>query len=134
MKHPKILLSILMLIAMVILVACGSKSSTSSDSVSLSGTYSYRGETFYDESEDEELTIYYELEVNDKKSTYDIVAMNEDGEPKQYFYSETVTIDEGKHIIKDYKGNEFEYSATENSITLPDLAGDTGDEVTLTKE
>lgn len=124
---------LLSIIVMPFLVSCGSKSSTSSDNA-LSGTYSYKGESFYDESKEGELTIYYELEVNDKKTTYDIFAMNEAGEPEQYFYSETVTIDEVKHIIKDYKGNEFEYSATENSITLPDLAGDNGDEVTLTKE
>lgn len=128
-----ITLMLLSIIVTPFLVACGSKSSTSSDNA-LSGTYSYKGESFYDEGKEGELTIYYELEVNDKKTTYDIVAMNEDGEPEQYFYSETVTIDEVKHIIKDYKGNEFEYSATENSITLPDLAGDNGDEVTLTKE
>lgn len=74
------------------------------------------------------------MEVKKKKSTYDIIAIDEDGNPVQYLYSETITIDEDKQIIKDYKGNKFEYSATKDSVTLPDLVGDTGDKVTLIRK
>lgn len=71
---------------------------TVSGNATLSGTYSYGGDTFYDGSEESELTIYYELEVRKKKSTYDIVAIDEDGNPVQYLYSETITIDEDKQL------------------------------------
>lgn len=133
-KFKQLMLLTTTFITTLLLVACGSQSDTISGNATLSGTYSYEGDTFYDDSEESELTIYYELEVKKKKSTYDIVAIDEDGNPVQYLYSETITIDEDKQIIKDYKGNKFEYSATKDSVTLPDLAGDTGDKVTLTKE
>ncbi|OFP95902.1 hypothetical protein HMPREF2963_02600 [Streptococcus sp. HMSC067A03] len=123
---------IITLLFSIVLVACGSKSGNSSNST-LSGTYSYKGESFYDDSKDEKLTLYYELKVNDKKSTYDVVAMDEDDQVVQHFYSETVTVDDKKQIIKDYKGHEFKYKATEKTVTLPDLNGKTGDTVTLTK-
>lgn len=133
MKFKQLMLLTITFIATLLLVACGSQSGTSSGNATLSGTYSYEGDTFYDDSEESELTIYYELEVKKKKSTYDIIAIDEDGNPVQYLYSETITIDEDKQIIKDYKGNKFEYSATKDSVTLPDLVGDTGDKVTLIK-
>ncbi|SFC06686.1 hypothetical protein [Streptococcus equinus] len=133
MKFKQLMLLTITFIATLLLVACGSQSGTSSGNATLSGTYSYEGDTFYDDSEESELTIYYELEVKKKKSTYDIIAIDEDGNPVQYLYSETITIDENKQIIKDYKGNKFEYSATKDSVTLPDLVGDTGDKVTLIK-
>lgn len=134
MKFKKILLLTIAIVTALLLVACGSKSSTSSGNATLSGTYSYKGDTFYDDSKEGELTIYYELKIKKKKSIYDVVAIDKEGNPVQYFYSETITIDENKHIIKDYKGNKFEYSATKDSVTLPDLAGDKGETVTLTKE
>ena len=133
-KVKRILLLATAIVSVFFLVAYGRKSSTSSGNVTLSGTYSYKGDTFYDDSKEGELTIYYELKIKKKKSIYDIVAIDKEGKPVQYFYSETITIDEDKHIIKDYKGNKFEYSVSKDLVTLPDLAGDTGDKVTLTRE
>ena len=66
----KTIILLLTLLTTTILVACG----TSSNNTKLSGVYSYTGKTFSDENHDGQLKLYYELDVNETKSIYRIVA------------------------------------------------------------
>lgn len=127
----KAIILLLTLLTTTILVACG----TSSNNTKLSGVYSYTGKTFSDENHNGQLKLYYELDVNDTKSIYRIVAQDKDGETVQYIYGERVTIDSKKQVIKDFKGHEFKYTVSGDSVIVPDLAGNAvnGDTVTLTK-
>ena len=127
----KAIILLLTLLTTTILVACGA----SSNNNKLSGVYSYTGKTSSDENHDGQLKLYYELDVNNTKSIYRIVAQDKDGETVQYIYGERVTIDSKKQVIKDFKGHEFKYTVSGDSVTVPDLAGNAvnGDTVTLTK-
>lgn len=50
----------------------------------------------------------------------------------KYLYSEKVAIDTDQ-IISDNNGTELKYSVSGDSVTMPDLAGDSGETVTLSK-
>ena len=51
----------------------------------------------------------------------------------KYLYSEKVAIDTDKQIISDNNGTDLKYSVSGDSVTMPDLAGDSGETVTLSK-
>lgn len=55
------------------------------------------------------------------------------GNNVKYLYSEKVAIDTDKQIISDNNGTELKYSVSGDSVTMPDLAGDSGETVTLSK-
>ncbi|ASW49039.2 hypothetical protein [Streptococcus suis] len=135
MNIKKLILPLLTLTLSIILCACGNQSNANDSQ--LSGTYSYE-KSGIDGSEmgfeDEELTLHYELKVSDDENILNINLLSERGNNVKYLYSEKVTIDTDKQIISDSNGTEMKYSVSGDSVTIPDLAGDTGDEVTLTKE
>ena len=83
--------------------------------------------------EDEELTLHYELKVSGDENLFNINLLSERGNNVKYLYSEKVAIDTDKQIISDNNGTELKYSVSGDSVTMPDLAGDSGETVTLSK-
>lgn len=83
--------------------------------------------------EDEELTLHYELKVSSDENIFNINLLSERGNNVKYLYSEKVAIDTDKQIISDNNGTELKYSVSGDSVTMPDLAGDSGETVTLSK-
>ena len=84
--------------------------------------------------EDEELTLHYELKVSGDENIFNINLLSERGNNVKYLYSEKVAIDTDKQIISDNNGTELKYSVSGDSVTMPDLAGDSGETVTLSKK
>lgn len=60
------------------------------------------------------------------------ISFSERGNNVKYLYSEKVAIDTDQ-IISDNNGTELKYSVSGDSVTMPDLAGDSGETVTLSK-
>ena len=83
--------------------------------------------------EDEEMTLHYELKVSCDENIFNINLLAERGNNVKYLYSEKVAIDTDKQIISDNNGTELKYSVSGDSVTMPDLAGDSGETVTLSK-
>ena len=83
--------------------------------------------------EDEELTLHYELKVSGDENIFNINLLSERGNNVKYLYSEKVAIDTDKQIISDNNGTELKYSVSGDSVTMPDLAGNIGETVTLSK-
>ncbi|SUN48779.1 Uncharacterised protein [Streptococcus dysgalactiae subsp. dysgalactiae] len=134
MKINKTILVTVSFLFALFLVACGSNSNTSDNK--LSGTYTFERDGIDGSDmgfEDEELTLHYELKVSEDKNILNIAVLSERGNNVRSLYSEKVTIDSDKHIISDSKGTKLDYTATENSVTIPDLAGNKDETVTLTK-
>lgn len=135
MKLKKIIFIALTFVVSGMLIACTSQTNNTSKELE-SGTYIYEKEGMDGSEmgfEDEVLTLHYELRVADDKNIFNIQILSEEGNNIQYLYSEKVIIDTAEHIIKDSKGTKLEYTLSNDSITLPDLAGNMGDTVTLTK-
>ena len=61
------------------------------------------------------------------------ISFSERGNNVKYLYSEKVAIDTDKQIISDNNGTELKYSVSGDSVTMPDLSGDSGETVTLSK-
>jgi hypothetical protein len=80
--------------------------------------------------EDEELTLHYELKVSGDENIFNINLLSERGNNVKYLYSEKVAIDTDK---QNNNGTELKYSVSGDSVTMPDLAGDSGETVTLSK-
>lgn len=135
MNIKTLILPLLTLTLTIVLCACSNQSNTNDSQ--LSGTYSYEKSSIDGSEmgfEDEELTLHYELKVSGDENILNINLLSERGNNVKYLYSEKVTIDTDKQIISDSNGTEMKYSVSGDSVTIPDLAGDTGDEITLTKE
>lgn len=75
----------------------------------------------------------YELKVSGDENIFNINLLSERGNNVKYLYSEKVAIDTDKQIISDNNGTELKYSVSGDSVTMPDLAGDSGETVTLSK-
>ena len=83
--------------------------------------------------EDEELALHYELKVSGDENIFNINLLSERGNNVKYLYSEKVAIDTDKQIISDNNGTELKYSVSGDSVKMPDLEGDSGETVTLSK-
>lgn len=134
MNIKKLILTLLTLTLTIVLCACGNQSNTNDRQ--LAGTYSYE-KSGIDGSEmgfeDEELTLHYELKVSGDENIFNINLLSERGNNVKYLYSEKVAIDTDKQIISDNNGTELKYSVSGDSVTMPVLAGNIGETVTLSK-